>query len=155
TGTFLYMAPEVMSGKPVAPSADIYAMGVVLYQSLVGDFSEAVTLDWAENIEDAVLRRVLKDCFVGDPRKRLLTAEQFAARLRAWPKGLCETQPSAVRAGPAVPLVPPSEPKGSRLRLAAKIAGIAVGALLLLGGAFLGWRYLGQGTVFITSDPPG
>jgi serine/threonine protein kinase len=37
TGTQLYMAPEPFSGKPASTSSDIYSLGIVLYQLLIGD----------------------------------------------------------------------------------------------------------------------
>jgi serine/threonine protein kinase len=38
SGTQLYMAPELFGGKPASIRSDIYALGVVLYQLLAGDF---------------------------------------------------------------------------------------------------------------------
>jgi serine/threonine protein kinase len=43
SGTQLYMAPELFSGKPASIRSDIYALGVVLYQLLAGDFRRPVT----------------------------------------------------------------------------------------------------------------
>ena len=67
TGTQLYMAPELLAGQPASARSDIYSLGVVLYQLLIGDFSKAVTIDWARRIEDPLLREDLVKCFAGDP----------------------------------------------------------------------------------------
>lgn len=40
--THLYLAPELLSGKPASPQSDIYSVGVVLYQLLCNDFSLSV-----------------------------------------------------------------------------------------------------------------
>lgn len=35
-GTLLYMAPEVLMGGPTSPASDLYAVGVLLYETLTG-----------------------------------------------------------------------------------------------------------------------
>src|SRR5580658_4236292 len=38
TGTLMYLPPEVLAGQSPSASADVYALGVILYQLLIGDF---------------------------------------------------------------------------------------------------------------------
>jgi serine/threonine protein kinase len=82
SGTQLYMAPELFWGKPASIRSDIYALGVVLYQLLAGDFSRPVTTDWAKQIKDPLLREDLEKCFAGDPQERFAGAAQLAEQLR-------------------------------------------------------------------------
>jgi WD40 repeat protein/class 3 adenylate cyclase len=82
SGTQLYMAPELFSGKPASIRSDIYALGVVLYQLVVGDLSRPVTTDWAKQIPDSLLRDDLEKCFAGDPQERFAGAGQLAEQLR-------------------------------------------------------------------------
>ena len=77
------MAPELFSGKPTSIRSDIYALGVVFYQLLVGDFSRPVTTDWAKQITDPLLREDLEKCFAGDPQERFVAAGQLAEQLRS------------------------------------------------------------------------
>jgi serine/threonine protein kinase/class 3 adenylate cyclase len=82
SGTQLYMAPELFWGKPASIRSDIYALGVVLYQLLAGDFRRPVTTDWAKQIKDPLLREDLEKCFAGDPEDRFAGAAQLAEQLR-------------------------------------------------------------------------
>jgi DNA-binding winged helix-turn-helix (wHTH) protein len=38
TGTLMYLPPEVLAGQSPTASADVYALGVILYQLIAGDF---------------------------------------------------------------------------------------------------------------------
>jgi len=83
TGSQLYMAPELLAGKPASTRSDIYSLGVVFYQLLVGDFACLVTTDWAKNIDEPLLREDLQHCFAGSPEDRFAGAGQLAKNLRA------------------------------------------------------------------------
>ncbi|MSU34255.1 MAG: hypothetical protein EXS36_03925 [Pedosphaera sp.] len=83
TGSQMYMAPELLAGKPASTRSDIYSLGVVLYQLLAGDCSKPVTTDWAADIADGLLRDDLQHCFAGNPQDRFAGAGQLAKNLRA------------------------------------------------------------------------
>ncbi len=81
TGTLMYLAPEVLSGQFPKASADIYSLGVMLYQVIVGDFRKPLAPGWEAGIDDRLLREDIADAACGDPARRLKTAAELAERL--------------------------------------------------------------------------
>ncbi|MEL6184589.1 MAG: serine/threonine-protein kinase, partial [Myxococcota bacterium] len=81
-GTALYMSPERLAGGPASLQSDVYALGVILYQLLVGDLGRPITSEWAVDIEDELLRDDLTQMLAGNPRQRLADAGEVARRLR-------------------------------------------------------------------------
>ena len=82
TGTPLYQAPEVLAGQPSTTRSDVYALGVVLYQSVAGNFERALAPGWERDVGDALLREDIAGCVDGDPARRLASADELAQRLR-------------------------------------------------------------------------
>lgn len=81
-GTHMYMAPELIEGKVASVQADIYALGVMLYQVVVGDFGRALTSNWIRDIDDDLLREDIAALVDGSPAHRLANAADIAERLR-------------------------------------------------------------------------
>ena len=82
SGTPLYLAPELLTGAPPTVRSDVYALGVMLYQIVVGDFRKPLTPGWERDIADPILRQDIADAAAGDPARRLQTAAELAERLR-------------------------------------------------------------------------
>jgi serine/threonine-protein kinase len=82
TGTRLYLAPELLEGKPPTIQSDIYALGVLLYQLVVGNLRKALPPNWTEHIIDDTLREDLAVFLDGWADKRPATAADFSNRLR-------------------------------------------------------------------------
>lgn len=83
SGTPLYLAPELLAGQPPSARADVYALGVMLYQMVVGDFRRPLAPGWEANVADELLREDIAAAASGDPATRLGEAAQLALRLRS------------------------------------------------------------------------
>jgi tetratricopeptide (TPR) repeat protein len=83
SGTRLYMAPELLEGREPSPQADLYALGVMLYQLVVGDLGHAMAVGWERDVTDEVLRDDIAALVQGRPEERLADAGELARRLRS------------------------------------------------------------------------
>ena len=81
TGTLMYLPPEVLAGQSPTASADVYALGVLLYQITTGDFRKPLAPGWEAEIKDPLLREDIADAACGDPAKRISSAADLVERL--------------------------------------------------------------------------
>lgn len=86
SGTRMYMAPELLEGKPTTIQADIYSLGIMLYQVVVGDLRRALGVGWERDVADPILRADIEQCVDRDTHLRLGGATELAVRLRTLEK---------------------------------------------------------------------
>ncbi|HEX9038933.1 MAG TPA: protein kinase [Ktedonobacterales bacterium] len=96
-GTVQYYAPEQAQGEIVRPSADIYALGIVMYEMLTGqtpfdgDTPVAVAMKHIQEIPEPpsalnprippALERIIMRCLEKDPQARFRDGDTLAAAL--------------------------------------------------------------------------
>ena len=81
-GTPLYLAPELILGQPPTAHSDIYALGLILYQLLIGDLRRPMASGWERDIADSFLEADIAAATAGDPARRLLSVIELTQRLR-------------------------------------------------------------------------
>ncbi len=81
SGTPLYLAPELLAGHAPSVRSDVFALGVILYQLVVGDFRRPLAPGWERDIADELLREDIAAAVDGDPMRRFGDAGGFAARI--------------------------------------------------------------------------
>ncbi len=82
TGTLMYMAPEVLAGQSPTVLADVFALGVMLYQMAAGDFRKPLSPGWEADVADPLIREDIAAAACGDASKRLATVASLMDRLR-------------------------------------------------------------------------
>jgi serine/threonine-protein kinase len=120
-GTAAYLAPEQARGEEATPAADVYALGVVLYQLLTGrlpyEGSSLAELairrenerplppsSYDDAIPEALSTAVLK-ALEGDPRQRYSSARSLGEGLR---RGIAGMDPTAVDSEAATGVAAPT-----------------------------------------------
>jgi DNA-binding beta-propeller fold protein YncE/predicted Ser/Thr protein kinase len=81
-GTVEYMAPEQWRGERVGPSADIYALGCVLYEALTGVVPYARKETGAEPKIPRGVEAVIERAVAKDPAQRYASAGELIAAAR-------------------------------------------------------------------------
>ena len=152
-GTAQYLSPEQAQGHPVDARADLYSIGIVLYELLTGrlpfDAESPVTIALKQVSEDPVppmqlnpavspaLDSVVMRALRKDPDERFQDADSFMAALEsAMAGGYVETV--AVAEDPVEALEEQDRRNWNRIAIIALVvlalAGLAIGAWLLLAG---------------------
>ena len=96
-GTPLYLAPEVIEGKAPTIQSDIYALGVVLYQLVVGQLGRAVAPGWRDGVRDDLLADDLAAALHGEPEGRMESALELSRRLRTLEQRTASAREEALR----------------------------------------------------------
>lgn len=102
-GTVQYYAPEQAQGEIVKPAADIYALGIVMYEMLTGrtpfegDTPVAVAMKHIQEIPEPptrynpritpALERIILRCMEKDPRDRYRDGNTLAQALESYMRG--------------------------------------------------------------------
>jgi serine/threonine protein kinase/DNA-binding winged helix-turn-helix (wHTH) protein len=82
-GSQMYRAPELWHGGTSTVEADIYALGIVLYQAVTGNFSHVPSAGWQEFVQDPLLEGSIRTAANWDPHKRFRTAAALADELQS------------------------------------------------------------------------
>lgn len=81
-GTVGYLAPELLEGKAATVQADIYSLGVLLYQLIAADFSRTLAPGWERDVVDEILAEDVAQLVDGHPDRRPGSAREVAEGLR-------------------------------------------------------------------------
>jgi formylglycine-generating enzyme required for sulfatase activity len=147
-----YMAPEVVTGGPLGPSYDQYALGVVVYQALAGRFPFEGTTPlqvlvrkrtdrpiplgrFAPEVPPGVAAAVMR-AIDRDPARRFPSCGAFAL---AYERGLAAATTAGATAGEAARAAGPGAAAGKAPRRG-PIAAAAAAVVLLLAAGLLAWR---------------
>jgi serine/threonine-protein kinase len=153
-GTARYLAPEQVRGDPVDARADVYAVGLLLYEMLTGrlpfhgdtDMSTALARlttppDPLPREVPAAVAAIVERCLAVDPARRYASAGDLAAALDAASDGdltvgrdiTATLAPQAPRPRPTRESSPPPAPRRPQRR--GRLLAVFVVAVLAAGAA--------------------
>jgi serine/threonine protein kinase/DNA-binding winged helix-turn-helix (wHTH) protein len=80
-GTFHYIAPELLEGQPPTIRSDVYALGLLLFQLLVGDLRKPMSTGWQRAIDDDLLVADVTAATEGQAADRLASVGELISRI--------------------------------------------------------------------------
>ncbi len=81
-GTYTYLAPEVVAGESISARSDAFALGVLMFQMVIGDLRRALAPGWERAVSDSMLRQEISTLADIDPAHRTVDFAELARRLR-------------------------------------------------------------------------
>ena len=138
SGTPLYLAPELIAGQPATVRSDVYALGVLLYQWLVGDLRRPMAPGWERDIDDPLLVDDIRRATDGDPVQRLGSVAELIERLSSLEQRRTQAEEHAAAALAAQQAQRALE--HTRARRPWIIATIVMLSIGLLASSGLWWR---------------
>src|SRR6185312_4176164 len=147
-GTLAYMAPEQLEGHSARQPADIYALGLVMYEMLTGQLPFAPAADggwlaaaWRRAVEpippvrtivpgiDARWSDAVERCLQRDVARRTGSADEVVRAVAGEPTGDVPSNPGRIEDPPAAEAVPARAPR--RIWPSVVIAGVGAAAVLI------------------------
>ncbi|MEM9593326.1 MAG: protein kinase [Acidobacteriota bacterium] len=125
-GTLAYLAPELVEGKTATVQSDLYSLGVLLYQMVVGDFGRTIAPGWERGVDDPLLVEDLATVTDGSPARRPASAQSLAERLRS----LDERRRARVEARARDLALRRAQ---NRRRVATAVASVALAVMAIVG----------------------
>ena len=122
-----YAAPEVTTGQPASYASDIYSIGAMAYELLVGA-KPGYPADAAKLPAD--LRGVVLDCLSLDAAARPRSVEEVLRRLNTLPAADASATKLFTPGSSTVPVRPPASPIGKGVWIGLGTGGLAVALTL-------------------------
>ena len=82
-GEQIYLAPECAAGQAATTASDVYALGVLLLQMVVGDLKRTLGADWERDVDATPLRDLIAACTDAQAERRP-TAAAVSEQLRVF-----------------------------------------------------------------------
>src|SRR6056297_3403686 len=81
SGTLMYLAPELLQTGTATVRSDIFALGVLLFQILAGDFRRSLTPGWRRQVNDELLVEDIAAATDHDPARRPASVDELIRRI--------------------------------------------------------------------------
>lgn len=76
----IYLSPELILGSEASAASDVYALGLIIYQMIVGDLNCVLNRNWENHISNSKLKDLIGQC-VNKQASSRITTKDIANRL--------------------------------------------------------------------------